>query len=143
MHKEAFIQKWNGWTGAPGGTRIISGTGDVLGNAIAVDLKGHVYLSGGFQGTAHFGAQMLTSYGGTDAFVSELDSSLNFLFSRHYGGTLDDQAVSIAVDKEGFVDTTGWFATPDPMNKAHFSPFDLVSDGPDVDMFVHKERFLT
>ena len=71
-----------------------SGTNDNPGTSIAVDSSGNVYTTGYFEGTVDFnpraGTFNLTSAGGSDIFVSKLDSSGNFVWAKNMGGVYDD-----------------------------------------------------
>jgi hypothetical protein len=82
-------------------------------NAVFVDASGNVYVAGYFEGTADFdpgvGTVNLTSAGGTDGFVSKLDSSGNFVWAKSFGGVGTDIANAVAVDASGNVYTTGYF----------------------------------
>ena len=52
---------------------------------VALDSAGNVALTGGLQGSVDFGGGSLTSAGGEDVFVAELDPAGNHLFSRAFG----------------------------------------------------------
>ncbi|MBU0487067.1 MAG: SBBP repeat-containing protein, partial [Bacteroidetes bacterium] len=104
-------------------------------------VDGFVYTVGDFGNAADFdpgpGEHWLTSTGGDDVFICKLDTLGNFVWARNYGGTTDsDMGLSIAVDANGFVYTSGYF-----QNTADFDPssrtFELTSTG-NTDVFVHK-----
>ena len=88
-------------------------------SAVAVDVPGNVYTVGSFAGTADFdpgaGVFNLTSAGGTDVFVSKLDSDGNFLWAGAMGGSsvlsfvCCDFASGVALDSAGNVYTVGNF----------------------------------
>jgi hypothetical protein len=91
------------------------GTGDDFGYSIAVDSTGNVYTTGNFSGTADFdpgdGTSNLTSVGQADVFVSKLNPSGNLLLAKSFGGSANsDLGASIAVDSNGYIYTTGYFA---------------------------------
>ena len=90
-------------------------------NAVAVDSSGNVYTTGVFRDTADFdpgaGTTNLTSNGGTDVFVSKLDSSGDLVWAKSFGGTNNEYGFSVAVDSSGNVHTTGYFN-----NTADFDP---------------------
>lgn len=81
--------------------------------SIAVDANGNVYTTGAFEATADFdpgpGVYNLTSAGGSDIFISKLDANGNFVWTKQMGGTANDQGLSIIVDANGNVYTTGVF----------------------------------
>ena len=82
-------------------------------NSVVVDLLGNVYTTGYFHQTADFDPGSsnaeLTSAGDTDAFISKLDSSGNYLWGRNIGGAGADESLSIALNGTGSVFTTGYF----------------------------------
>jgi hypothetical protein len=74
-------------------------------------IDGGIYLTGGFCGTVDFdmgqGTFNMTSAGGSDVFVTELDSAGDFVFAQRVGGTGDDECRAIAVAPDGSIYTTG------------------------------------
>jgi hypothetical protein len=128
------------WAKRIGGNKV-----DV-GEAIVIDSSGNVYTAGFFCGTVDFdpgaGVYNLTSsVGGTgnNVFISKLDASGNFLWTRDFGSTTAslDEAYAIATDDEGNVYTTGQFT-----GTADFDPgtsiFNLTSSGSSCDVFISK-----
>ncbi len=120
--------------------RAMGGTSGDFGGGIAVGADGGVYTTGYFQGTADFdpgsATYNLTSAGGTDVFISNLDASGNFVWARAMGGTSNDRGYGIAVGADGGVYTTGYF-----QGTADFDPgsatYNLTSAG-SIDIFVSK-----
>ena len=90
------------------------GSGDDGGFSISVDSNGNFHTTGYFEGTVDFdpgaGTTNLNSAGGTDVFVSKLDSSGNLLLAKSFGGAATDVGRSIAFDSTGNIYTTGYFA---------------------------------
>lgn len=89
-------------------------SGDEHGRSIMADISGNIYTVGFFSGTvdfnpANFGIFNLTATGGTDAFVSKLDASGNFLWAIRFGSISDDIVNSIAIDNLGNICVTGMF----------------------------------
>src|SRR6185436_13185398 len=108
--------------------------------SIASDGSGNIYITGSFQGTVDFdpgaGAFNLTSSGNSDIFISKLDASGNFIWTKQIEGTSDDIGYSIAVDASGSVYTTGYFqGTPDFDPGAGIS--NMASSG-SYDIFISK-----
>ncbi|WP_437592803.1 PE-PGRS family protein [Sorangium sp. So ce1000] len=71
--------------------------------AVATDSSGNVIVAGEFEGTLNFGADPsteLVSAGGKDLFVAKLDADGNHLFSKRFGGELDQGATAVAVTAE-------------------------------------------
>ncbi|MDX2282995.1 MAG: hypothetical protein NW241_02490 [Bacteroidia bacterium] len=108
-----FVQKLN----ADGSFRWARSWGGVLeqaGASIALDDSGHVYLTGGFEGTVDFdpgpGVSTRTSAGAYDIFVQKLDAQGNFLWVQAWGGTSSDFGTSVISGDSGSVYLTGVFA---------------------------------
>jgi hypothetical protein len=78
-----------------------------LGNAVAVDAAGNVFIAGGFSGTADFGGGVLTASSTADIFVAKFDPTGGPLWSKRFGSSGGvagyDQASAIAVDPNGDV----------------------------------------
>jgi hypothetical protein len=115
-------------------------TGSDSGGSIAIDSSGNIYTTGRFAGTTDFdpgtGSSNLTSAGDYDIFVSKLDGSGNFVWTKSMGGANSDSGGSIAIDSSGNIYTTGRFA-----GTADFDPgpgtSSLTSAGSD-DIFISK-----
>jgi len=102
------------------------------GRGIAVDGDGNAYVSGSFGYTADFGSYSLTSAGGSDIFVTKLDSGGTVQWAKSMGGAYSDGGYGIAVDGDGNTYVTGSFGYT-----ADFGSYNLTSaDG--YDIFVAK-----
>ncbi len=111
----SFILKLNSsgnfvWVKQLGG-----GFGDVKSSSLTLDIAGNIYTTGNFWHTADFdpgpGIYNLTP-SGTDAFISRLDSSGNFVWARGLASASSSNYTygnSIAIDIWGYVYTTGYF----------------------------------
>lgn len=81
--------------------------------SLKLDESGNIYSTGEFFGNGDFdpGNEIYTlnSFGGTDIFVSKLDSLGEFLWAKKFGGPSHDRCQSIAVDNLSNVFTTGIF----------------------------------
>jgi len=99
----------------------MGGPGTDGANGISIDASGNVYTTGVFSIIADFDPGVnvfdLTALGGSDIFVSKLDSSGNFVWAKQMGGPSTDQANGIAVDAAGNVYTVGAFT-----DSADFDP---------------------
>lgn len=111
------------------------------GKGITTDHDHNVYLTGYFFATVDFDpgpdTLLFTSTGGSDPFVLKLDSAGGYIWARQITGIASNQGLAIAVDKEKYVYTTGFFsftADFDPSN----DNFDLTANGSASDVFVHK-----
>jgi hypothetical protein len=89
----------------------MGGTSTDVASAMAIDATGNIYTIGRFSGTADFdpnvGTANLTSAGGSDIFISKLNTSGNYVWAKNMGGSLSDFANGIAIDATGNVYTTG------------------------------------
>jgi hypothetical protein len=88
----------------------LGGSGNDLGNGIAVDGGGNAYLTGDTLSTDFPTADPLqpTNHGGYDAFVAALDpTGSTLLYATYLGGSDFDYSSGIAVDGEGNAYLTG------------------------------------
>jgi hypothetical protein len=133
---DIFISKLNS-DGTFAWAKNLGGSDTDIGYSIATDSAGNVYTTGRFEGTADFdpgaGTANLTSAGGTDIFISKLNSDGTFAWAKQFGGSSDDNGYSIATDSAGNVYTTGWFF----LRTANFDPGAGTSAG-SVDIFISK-----
>jgi hypothetical protein len=113
-----------------------------LGGTMTVDAAGSVYLTGGFTGTADFnpnaGVNNLTSVGGSDIFVSKLDTNGAFLWAVRAGGLGDDCGFGIAVDPFGNINTTGYISA----GTTDFDPANTYGDNRDLITATERTGFL-
>lgn len=118
----------------------LGGTNNDVGNAIAVDVTGNVFITGYFEGTADFdpgtGTSNLTSDGNNDIFICKLNSSGNFVWAKQTGGAGWDEGFGISTDANGNVYTTGYFGDTVDFNPGT-SVSNLISAG-NYDIFVSK-----
>lgn len=115
----------------------MGGFSDEVGHGIAVDASSNVYTTGYFLDVADFDPSGLnadlTSAGGTDIFVSKLNSLGNYVWAKRMGSTLDDDGASITVDASGNVYSAGRFN-----DVADFGTTNLTSAG-SIDIYVTKQ----
>jgi hypothetical protein len=111
-------------------SRRFGGAALDIGNAVAVDGEGDVFLTGSFQNTVDFGGGPLASSGYHDVVLLKLDTDGAHLWSRNFGGAINDHGHGVAVDGEGHVLVTGEFR-----GTADFGGGTLVSAG-NEDIFV-------
>ena len=83
---------------------------DQIGRQVAIDGNNAIVLAGSFQGTVAFGGPALTSAGGKDIFLARFDPGAAHLWSRAFGGTLDQAGTSVAVETTGGILLAGYFA---------------------------------
>ncbi len=79
--------------------------GDEYPVAIACSPDRSTYVAGRFTGTFNasprFGENLLTSNGEGDVYLIKFDPSGNFVWARSFGGTMDDEAAALTLDKSG------------------------------------------
>ncbi len=108
-YKDGFLAKFSGSTGTHLWSKRLGegGQNDAV-TAVAVDANGNIVATGGFVGTANFGGGALTAVS-QDVFVAKYSPSGAHLWSKRFGGTLNDIANSVAVDSSGNVVIIGNF----------------------------------
>lgn len=82
-----------------------------VGNSIAVDANGNVYVGGHFEGTVDFdpgaGTSNKTSVGFYDAFISKLDASGNYVWAKFFDGPNGESISSLCLDANGYLFACG------------------------------------
>jgi hypothetical protein len=79
--------------------------------AVAVDLDGHIFLTGNFFGTIDFGGERLLSAGQDDMFLAVFDPLGNHVWSDRWGGPDRDVGFDVEPDRFGDVYLIGSFTT--------------------------------
>lgn len=95
--------------------KTFGGTDGEIGNSIAVDATGNVYITGWYtSSTIAFGTSTLTNSGSgsSDIFIVKLSSAGNAIWAKNIGGPLADRSNGIALDGSGNVFATGCFMSP-------------------------------
>ncbi len=81
---------------------------------MATDAFGNVYIVGSYSNTVDFnpgaGTYNLSSFGNRDVFILKLDSNGHFEWVKNMGGLGYDEGLSIAVDNNGNLFTTGYYS---------------------------------
>lgn len=106
--EDVFLAKYDPdgnllWATSLGGPETDRATG------ITTTTPGNISITGYFSGSAGFGQTTLTSSGGSDIFVTEIDGTGNPLWAQQAGGIADDWGHDIAIDSDGFHVLTGVF----------------------------------
>jgi len=130
-NEDVFVAKLD----ADGDWLWVKGAGGIAnddGFGISVDADGNSYVTGYFEETATFGADSLTSSGGSDVFVAKMDSDGNWLWTTQAGGNDDDCGYGICVDTDGNLYVAGYFS-----EIATFGALTITSSG-NKDVFVAK-----
>lgn len=132
-----------GGTGGPGGEILPTcspgwlrsgGSTDVTttGFSLSSTTGGTVLLGGSLDGPISFEGLMIPAFGFVDAYIVEIDTQGEMVWSTSYGGSDNDWLYAAVRDDEGSLYTTGSFVTPLPIGGAT-----ITSTGA-VDTFVAK-----
>lgn len=120
--------------------KSIGGKGTDIGWSSTVDYDGNIYFSGYFKDTVDFDPDTtvfnLISNAGDDVFICKLDFNGDFVWAKSFGGSNNDNGLSITIDTLGNIYTTGYF-----FGTVDFDPspstYNLTSAG-SLDVFILK-----
>jgi hypothetical protein len=134
---DAFVAKLNPSGSALVYSTYLGGSGDDLGQGIAVDSSGNAYVTG-WTSSTNFPTMnpLQPTYGGGpyDVFVAAINPSGSALvYSTYLGGSFDDEGYGIAVDSSGNAYVTGVttstnFPTVTPLQPANEGTDAFVSE---------------
>jgi gliding motility-associated-like protein len=114
--KDCFIAKINStgnfvWAVSAGGSMAD------IGNSVALDPSGNLFIAGQFEGTAGFGSSTYTSmtnpntgFPSIDVFISKLDNNGNFLWTKHGAAEFTDRALDVICNSTGDAYVCGQFS---------------------------------
>ncbi len=92
----------------------VGGTGIDVGNEIAIDANGYVYVAGAFEGTVDFnpgsGTNNLSSQTAASTFILKLSSSGNYVWAKTIGSNQGTSAEGLSVTPLGVVHIGGNYA---------------------------------
>jgi len=111
---DVFVAKYDSNGGLLWAERGGGNDADV-GNGIAIDPAGNVYVTGDFySGTARFGDLAITNThpGSSDMFLAKYDTGGNILWARAGGGSDNDFGKGVVADGVNSVFVTGSFNSP-------------------------------
>ncbi|MFZ5797737.1 MAG: SBBP repeat-containing protein [Thermodesulfobacteriota bacterium] len=133
--KDIFVSKLDG-SGNFLWAVSIGGTADDVGEGVAIDDFGNVYLTGWFQGTVDFdpgpGEHNLFSGGNRAVFVLKLDADGIFVWAKAMTSTSGAEGRAIAVDRNGNIYTTGSFYGTTDFNPDETATFELTAALEDI-----------
>lgn len=110
---------------------------------VEIDSNENLFLAGAFSNTVDFdpgdGVSELSSAGGSDVFISKLNSNNELVWTRHFGGETTDNVKDLVVDAFGAVVTTGYFRQVSDFDPGE-GVFEVAAAGVSgqPDGFVHK-----
>ncbi len=118
----------------------MGGASSDRGESISLDANNNVYTVGYYNLTADFdpsaGVYNLTAVDSSDVFISKLDNSGNFVWTKSFGGVANDCGNALTIDPSSNVYTVGYFGS-----SVDFDPgagiYNLASMGV-FDVFVQK-----
>ncbi|MEX2596820.1 MAG: gliding motility-associated C-terminal domain-containing protein [Salibacteraceae bacterium] len=108
--QDVFITKYSSggvlqWVESAGGAN------SDIGNGISVDNGGNAVVAGEFKGTSSFGMTNIVSQNNsTDAFITKLNGSGTFQWTKAGSGNFSDRALDVATDNSGNIYATGQFS---------------------------------
>ncbi len=105
---------------------------------LVIDDAMNIYLAGIFNLTATFGTQTVTSNGQTDAFVLKMDQARNLKWIKTFGKSSADGAISLDVDQNENVYTTGYFTGTVDFDPSPSNDYNLVSNSSSADTYIQK-----
>lgn len=138
---DVFILKLNA-AGELIWVKQIGGQNSDVGEDIAVDQEGNLYITGYFRNTVDFdpgdGVYHLSSPSSNDIFICKLDNDGEFIWAKQFAGTgSTDAGFSIALDGDGNVYSAGRFSGTADFNPDDEGVFNLTTNG-GWDVFVSK-----
>jgi hypothetical protein len=111
-----WVTKLNGTTGATiSNASFGSGAGNHTPKALSVDAAGNLFIAGFMSNTLNFSANaadLLTTAGGSDAFVAKLGAGYSHLWSARMGASGPEELRGLALDSFGNPVVVGLFNTP-------------------------------
>lgn len=109
---DAFVVKFDAFSGFPVSPQVFGGTGIDQGNAVFISASDEIYIGGSFMGTMTIDARpSLVETSGTqgDAFVMKLSASLSVLGAIGFGGVGTDQVFGLDMDGLGNLVVAGQY----------------------------------
>lgn len=134
---DMFIAKYDA-SGNVLWAKTFGGVDGEIGNGIAIDASGNIYVTGWFTSSAMaMDTYTITNAGTTssDMFVAKLDANGNTLWAKSGGGTGGDRGLGVAVDASNNVFVSGGFNS----NSISFGSGGLTNAGTNTsDVFIVK-----
>jgi hypothetical protein len=107
---DMYIVRYNANDGSVVWAKSAGGSGNDVGQGIAADGSGNVYVTGQFSSSSlTFGTTKLTNAGSDDIFIVKYDVTGNAIWAASAGGSNSDYSNGITTDGSGDVYVTGGF----------------------------------
>lgn len=120
--------------------KSFGGTGNDIGYSSITDSQGNLFSTGFFRDIVDFdpgfGNYSLTSLGGSDIFITKLDSNGDFVWAKQIGGSGEDAGHGITLDNSGNIFISGYFSATTDFDPS-IATSTLMSIG-STDLFVSK-----
>jgi hypothetical protein len=100
-----------GQIGPWGWVKYSTGPKDEVGNAVACDNSGNVYVTGYYSGAATFGTINIVNSGFNDVFIVKYNSAGNVVWAKGIGGSGYEMTYDINVDAAGNVYIAGTYGS--------------------------------
>jgi len=107
--QDVFIAKLDTF-GVPLWSKSFGNAAEQSVTSLNIDNMGNILIVGHFEGEIDFGGGALSSAGGQDAYLAKLDSNGAHIWSKAYGDTAQQRALSVATDGSGNVLLAGGYA---------------------------------
>ena len=133
IYKDIFITKYNA-NGSYGWTKVIGGNRNDNGTSIVADDLGNIYVFGNIETEAvdfnkDGGGDIKNPNGKNDLFVTKLEDDGDYVWTKLIGGSEDEIAQVIEVDKKGNIYFGGYLGS-DNVNFNKSGGVDIISAAP-------------
>lgn len=82
-------------------SKTVSGLGNVVGNSIAVNAVGDIFVAGYFDSTVFVNDKAIVNDDNRDAFLLKMDSTGNVVWLEHWGGNVNEVSTEVALNLNG------------------------------------------
>ncbi|HIA03263.1 MAG TPA: hypothetical protein EYN66_15380, partial [Myxococcales bacterium] len=107
--RDIYVLRLNGADGAHSVSKRFGDAKDQFAVDVAVDSIGNLRLTGEYEGTVNFGGSDLTSSGGKDIFLANINFLFQHIWSRSYGNVGHDHVSGVGFDDSGATILAGHF----------------------------------
>ncbi|MCC5916892.1 MAG: T9SS type A sorting domain-containing protein [Cryomorphaceae bacterium] len=90
-------------------TKSVESTGNMIGNSIALNDWGEIFVSGYFEGTMHVDGKAICNATERDGYLIKMDSLGEVIWTKHWGGMGYNIPVEVSVNHNGEIYVSGIF----------------------------------